>query len=196
MNKNSALRKDVFLNLPFEADFEHILVAYVAGLVSLGFMPKSVLQLGEDGRGRMDRLYRLMQTCGSSIHDLSYAGPERRHNMPFELGIAYALAQKGSMEGIYVFESRKRDLLKTLSDLRGFDPKCHEMNPTKALQAIYDCFDSSVWHNSEEVGEKIYREVMANLAKFRRGRPSLFYKSCFLLLTEVTGSWARRLNRK
>jgi len=96
LKKRSVLRTNsVFVNLPFDREYEEIFVGYVVGLITLGLEPRSVIELDETGEGRMGRLFRLMNKCGSSIHDLSYRGGEFRYNMPFELGVAYALSRSG-----------------------------------------------------------------------------------------------------
>jgi hypothetical protein len=175
----------VFLNLPFERNYEPIFVGFVVGLVTLGLVPRSVIELDEDGDGRMGRLFRLMQQCGASIHDLSYRGPEYRYNMPFELGVAYAITRYETGRTLLICEAAKRDLLKTLSDLRGFDPKTHGMDGKKALALIYDNFLSPSLSDPEALGLRIYKDVMANLPKFRKGHKDIFNKRSFLLLIYV-----------
>lgn len=180
MSKKSSTPQpeSVFLNLPFDKNFEAVFVAYVVGLVTLGFIPRSVLELDEDGDGRMERLFRLMRQCQGSLHDLSYAGKERRYNMPFELGVAYALTRLSSKK-IYVFEASKYNLKKTLSDLSHFDPKIHYMKGEKALVAIYDCFDSRLLTNPLEIGLPIYQRTIKRLPEIRQGRETLFNRSAF-----------------
>ena len=36
---------DVFINLPFDSDYEPLFLAIIAGLVSLGLNPRSVIQI-------------------------------------------------------------------------------------------------------------------------------------------------------
>jgi hypothetical protein len=177
--KSSAPQPEsVFLNLPFDSNFEPIFVAYVVGLVTLGFIPRSVLELDEDGAVRMERLFRLMRQCQGSVHDLSYGGKERRYNMPLELGVAYALTRLSSKK-IYVFEAKKYILKKNLSDLSHFDPKIHGMKGEKALVAIYDCFDSRLLTDPIEIGRPIYKRTIKRLPEIRQGRDTLFNRSSF-----------------
>jgi hypothetical protein len=191
LKKLSAARvKSVFLNLPFEPAYEEIFVGLIVGLVTVGMVPRSVVELNENGDGRMERLFQLLKQCRCSVHDLSYRGEEFRYNMPFELGIAYALARNDKRAEMIVFEAEKRDLLKTLSDLRGFDPKIHEMNGEKALATIYASFASAELPDPDEVGRGIYKDIMGNLSKFRKGHPTIFNKRSFLLLVHTAKSWS------
>jgi hypothetical protein len=184
LKKSLASHSDyVFLNLPFEKIFEPVFVAYVVGLVTLGLVPRSVIELDEDGEGRMGRLFQLLKGCSASVHDLSYRGSERRYNMPFELGVAYALARYGGGRKIFVFEAARRDLLRSLTDLRHFDPKCHGMKGEQALEAVYECFFSPKRHHAEETGREVYRFIIKEmLPKLRGTKPTLFNKRSFLLL--------------
>jgi hypothetical protein len=192
LKKSSALSANhVFLNLPFEKSFEPIFAAYIVGLITLGWVPRSVLELDETGEGRMERLFQLLRQCPASVHDLSYLGSERRYNMPFELGVAYALARLEKGRKVFVFEAKKRDLLRTLTDLRHFDPKRHNMSGEKALEAIYDCFFSAQRADAEAVGRQIYRSVMEKMLPTIRGdRPDVFNKRSFLLLSDLVASQA------
>jgi hypothetical protein len=165
-------------------------VAYVVGLVTLGLEPRCILEVDEDGEGRMGRLYRLVEQCGCSIHDISYRGTEFRYNMPFELGIAYALTRQGPRRKLVIFESKKWDLLKTLTDLRGFDPKVHAMKGRKALDLIYECFSSPYLTDSEQIGRDIYRKIVKSLPQFRDGRTSVFNRKSFLWLIHVAAKLA------
>src|SRR5438093_5118087 len=86
-------RRSVFLNVPFDKSYEPLFVGLISALVALGRTPRCVLELPEMGQGRLVRILRLIQSCGVSIHDLSRVGLPVRFNMPFELGIAVALAR-------------------------------------------------------------------------------------------------------
>ena len=101
----------------------------MAGLTALGFQPHSVLEVPSGGQNRLDRIYGLISSCGASIHDLSrvsHSGPLRvpRFNMPFELGLAYAIAQK-QLHSFFVLEERSYRLQASLSDFNGHDPHVH-----------------------------------------------------------------------
>src|SRR5688500_13444601 len=90
-------RRQVFLNLPFDdiRGYEDCFLAYVAGLLALGLVPRSVLEIPSGGRDRLTRIFRLMRECRYSIHDLSRielrGGRYPRFNMPLEAGMATAL---------------------------------------------------------------------------------------------------------
>lgn len=134
----------VFLNLPFDEAYRPLLVALVAGLTALGFEPHCVLEVPSGGQNRLDRIYGLIESCGASIHDLSRvsrSGSLRvpRFNMPFELGLAYAIAQR-QLHNFFVLEERSHRLQVSLSDLNGHDPHIHGGTQDGVLRCLLDCF--------------------------------------------------------
>jgi hypothetical protein len=88
--------ESVFLNVPYDAGFENLLLAYIAGISAFGFTPRATLEI-PFGQRRLDRILSLIRQCQYSIHDLSRVQLDRkaprtpRFNMPFELGLAVAL---------------------------------------------------------------------------------------------------------
>jgi hypothetical protein len=93
---NARVEKDaVFLNIPYDAQFERLYLAYIVGLTVLGFVPRATLGIPSGAR-RLERILSLIHSCRYSVHDLSRVQLDRhaprtpRFNMPFELGLAVA----------------------------------------------------------------------------------------------------------
>ena len=59
----------VFLNVPYDKQFERTYLAYVTALSAMGFLPRATLGIG--GNRRLDRIASLIESCSYSIHDLS-----------------------------------------------------------------------------------------------------------------------------
>lgn len=139
--------QSVFLNVPFDAEYSSLFIALIAGLAGVGRTPRCVLEVPSGGRNRLERLFSLMASCGSSIHDLSRVTLSDhltvpRFNMPFELGITYALSQMTS-HSFFVLEEKPFRIQTSLSDLNGHDPHIHKGNPVGILRCVLDCFGSS-----------------------------------------------------
>ena len=138
-------RTHVFLNCPFDDEYENLFLALIAGLTALGLTPRCVLEIPAD-RNRLQRLFRLIRQCASSVHDLSRVQlsprPPRvpRFNMPFELGLAVAFSLSKPRHRWYLLEARKHRLQASLSDVNGFDPYVHNGTPTGVLAALANAF--------------------------------------------------------
>jgi hypothetical protein len=65
-----ARRSHVFVNVPFDQEYEPLLVALVAALTAYDLVPRTVLEIPPEV-DRLDRLRKLIQGCGMSVHDLS-----------------------------------------------------------------------------------------------------------------------------
>ncbi len=113
-------------------------IAIIASLVSLGRVPRCVLEISDKGQGRLKRIIRLIEKCKVSIHDLSRVGSPARFNMPFELGLAYALkTYKPKLKHLFVvLENRPHALTRVLSDLNAHDPISHRGTVWGAINAI------------------------------------------------------------
>jgi hypothetical protein len=141
-NRGSA---DVLINAPFDTPFERQYLALIAGLVSLGLNPRSVLELSA-ADGRLGRLVKIIRTCRFSVHDLSRVQLARRppfrvprFNMPFELGLAVAVAQGGGHD-CFLLEAKQGRLTHTLNDMNAFDASIHEGTVDGMVDAILDHF--------------------------------------------------------
>ena len=59
----------VFLNIPYDEEFQLLYLAYVVGLFQLGLVPCLASGI-PGGERRLDRVLALIQSCRYSIHGL------------------------------------------------------------------------------------------------------------------------------
>jgi hypothetical protein len=185
----------VFLNIPYDQGFRSVYVAYIVGLVCLGFEPRATLGL-PDGTRRLDKIIEEIQGCRYSIHDLSRVELDRkppfttpRFNMPFELGLAVAWEKLNPADhSWFVFETKAFRLLKSLSDLNGTDPRIHSYRPIGVMRELSNVFVRQ--RNRPTVPQMMsaYRAVCRELTKImaEAGAESLFEARAFRDLCFVT----------
>jgi hypothetical protein len=123
----------VFINCPFDKEYEPLLRAIIFVVCYCGFTPVSAL--GEDNamHNRLDKIVKCIRNCQYSIHDLSRlemsANGLPRMNMPFELGLFYGARHFGNkvqqQKNALIFERDKYTYLEFITDLRGVDVKAH-----------------------------------------------------------------------
>ena len=143
----------VFLNVPFDKDYEPIFLGLLGALVHLGKHPTTVLELGGGAAPRMDRLIEAIRGNAFSVHDLSRVEPSGRgasavprFNMPFELGLAVAVslsAHRRPKHGFVLLESRRFRLQRSLSDMNGYDPLIHNGTQGGAIRAMFEAFSTA-----------------------------------------------------
>ena len=92
----SAYEKSVFINCPFDRNYQDLLLAVVFSVLAHGFLPRSARETEGDPEPRFSRILGTIAGSKYSIHDLSRSTGEgddnlARFNMPLELGMAAAL---------------------------------------------------------------------------------------------------------
>jgi hypothetical protein len=143
----SLTQNAVFLNIPYDQRFRSLYLAYIAGLVHPGLVPRVTLGI-TGGTRRLDKILAEIQGCRYSIHDLSKVGLDRtppfatpRFNMPFELGLAVAWEKSNTKRHTwFVFESKTYRLQKSLSDLNGTDPHIHGGQVAGVMRELSNVF--------------------------------------------------------
>lgn len=145
MAERAPRARQVFINVPFDRDYEPCFLALIAGLVGVGFVPRSVLQV-PPSEDRLRRIYGMVRACRYSVHDLSrveLSGGLPRLNMAFEAGLASALALMRvprEPHERFALEAQAYRLQRTCSDLNGTDPAIHGGTSEGMLHAVRNLF--------------------------------------------------------
>ena len=164
-------KRDVFINCPFEKRYERVFLALIAGLVGLNLRPRSVLEI-DTTHDRVRRIWSLLRSCQYSIHDLSKVQLSKaaknsgkfsvpRFNMPFEAGLAVALAQTTRHQW-KVFEEKAYRIQESCSDLNGYEAFIHDLDPEVVLRKLLTAF---IGQPGEEAVLKI---IYLAVAKYRK----------------------------
>lgn len=179
--------QSVFLNIPYDEQFENLYLAYIVGVTQLGLAVKATL--GVPNQGRLDTIIGLIEKSDFSIHDLSrieLSAGIPRFNMPVELGLAlYRSHATNGKHRVFVFESKIYRTQRSTSDINGIDPQIHRGNPKGVMTGLRNILRQS--GDVTTVPEMLasYRTVKKRLPEFKRnaGSQSLFEASVFADLT-------------
>ena len=136
MSKQRPLNYDisVFINCPFDTEYEHLFHALVFAVHACGFIARSAAEVGDVSRGRIDKIFKIVAECRFGIHDISRTELDAisklpRFNMPLELGIFLAAkyyGNKAQRDKICLVMEREEHLYqKFCSDLKGYDIPAH-----------------------------------------------------------------------
>ncbi len=135
----------VFLNYPFDEDFQHMADAMNFSVVAAGMLPVCANDLSVPDRPRLDMLVESIRYCNYSAHEFSRStgeGPNNfaRMNMPIEMGMAvfYALNTQRQNHRCAFFVPTQHEYHAFASDLSGLDPICHENNDKVLVGKLYD----------------------------------------------------------
>lgn len=200
---NDSRGAGAFLNIPYDARYGRLYLAFIAGLSAYGLAPRATLEI-PGGQGRLDRILELIQECRYSFHDLSRVELDASHprtprfNMPFELGLAVACQKLVRADQTwFVFESKRYRLMKSLSDLNGTDPYIHGGTVGGVFRELTNALVRIKQQPSVEEMSGIYRELRKALPQILReaGTDSLYGARVFRNLAFV-GARFRRLQRR
>ena len=170
MPKKRRPAAEVFLNVPYDREFERLFLAYIAGISAFGLVPRATLEIPTSSL-RLEKIVQLISKCRYSLHDLSrvqldaHAPRTPRFNMPFELGLAVArqLNLGVGKHDWFVCEAKKRRLSKSLSDLNGTDPYIHEGTIAGVFRELCNIFVRVDRQPTVQQMFGIYREMRRNL---------------------------------
>jgi hypothetical protein len=190
---------EVFLNIPYDNNFQNLFLAYIAGISAFGLLPRATLEIPSSSR-RLEKILGLIGLCRYSIHDLSRvqldakAPKTPRFNMPFELGLAVAHHRKPRTKkhDWFVCEAKKRRLSKSLSDLDGTDVYIHDGRVSGVLRELCNIFARSRRQPTTQQMWQIYRRMKRNLPDIlgKSSAKSVYTTRAFKDLSFAASAWA------
>jgi hypothetical protein len=137
--------KSVFINCPFDDEYEKLFDAIIFATVCCGFLPRSAVETGNVSDARMLRITQALFSSQYSIHELGRCKGEgdenlARFNMPLELGMAMARRYKSrSKNGNHdwlVLVPEGHQYLKFISEISAFDPRTHDGSIDKLVTRV------------------------------------------------------------
>jgi hypothetical protein len=187
-----------FLNIPYDDQYSNLYLAFIAGLCAFGLEPRATLEVA-NGERRLDRIFSLMTSCHYSFHDLSRVQLDRRapstprFNMPFELGLLVGWKKATTTRHTWVvFESVKRRLPKSLSDLDGTDALIHDGTVRGVFRELSNVLVKSRYNPELHHMNKIYRHLKTASPLIMKsvGAKSLFGARVFKQLVVLAMEYA------
>lgn len=178
----STFENSVFINCPFDPEFEPLLRSILFTIVSFNFYPKIASERSDSAEQRIEKISSFINESKFSIHDLSRLKSQKknefsRHNMPFELGIDYGCRKFGSAEHrskkFLVLERTKYEYSRALSDLAGIDIKSHNNEPEAIIRAVRNWFVETVGVSPARPASMIFSDFIDFMADFDIRRRSM-----------------------
>jgi hypothetical protein len=137
--------RSVFINCPFDADYQELFRALVFAIHDCGFLARSALEVDDGGEVRIAKINRIIRECRHGIHDISRTELDAteklpRFNMPLELGLFLGAREFGAgrqkQKRTLILDSERFRYQKFCSDIAGQDIKAHERSVDKAIRAV------------------------------------------------------------
>ncbi|EGQ8277515.1 hypothetical protein DC852_23710 [Vibrio parahaemolyticus] len=143
----------VFINCPFDSQFEPLFEAILFTIYKCGLKPRCALEHDDAGETRIDKINSIIADCKYGIHDISRTELDShnslpRFNMPLELGLFLGcknFANGRSSEKItIIFDSVPYRYMQFISDISGQDIKTHDNNPQTLIQNLRSSFNTNL----------------------------------------------------
>src|SRR5207245_9648250 len=132
--------------------------------------PRGAAQERVFGRIRVNQIFGLIKGCKVSIHDLCRVTRPPRFNIPFELGIAYALSKLQGHKFIMIEAKKYRSDI-TLSDLKGVDCLAHGNKPRQVVSLVLSELGSALQPPDIEEVMQIFDHLCQAASQSRRSHP-------------------------
>jgi hypothetical protein len=178
--------KNVFINCPFDPEYNFLLRPLLFTIESLGFAPKIASERSDGGELRLAKITGLIRQSRYSIHDLSRLQADRkgefyRLNMPFELGVEYGARFFGDgplrEKRCLILGKAPHDHLRALSDIGGIDIKHHNGQPAQLVQQVRNWFVETGGVRRAPSPTVIWYQFIEFLAEFHKKRTAEGYAS-------------------
>lgn len=142
----ASYEQNVFINCPFDPEYNPLFEALVFAVKACGFMPRCALEAADSGAVRVEKIVQIIRECRFGIHDISRTELNNeglpRFNMPYELGLFMGAQRLGSgkqrRKSCLILDREPYRYQKFISDIAGMDPQSHGNDPTRAIKAVRD----------------------------------------------------------
>lgn len=137
--------ESVFINCPFDDEYQPLLRALVFAVQDCGFVARSALERDDGSEVRIDKIRRIIGESAFGIHDISRTEADvgtglPRFNMPLELGIFLGAKYFGSAEqsgkSCVIFDRERYRYQAFCSDLAGHDIRAHRCEESEVVRAV------------------------------------------------------------
>jgi hypothetical protein len=172
-------RLQVFVNCPFDEQYEPLRDALIFALLCCGANPRLALEESDGAASRAGTIFRLMKKCRLAVHDLSRVGLDSqtgypRFNMPFELGVFLGLKYSGASahqnKRCLILDEKNYRYRDYLSDFAGRDIAVHGDDENKLIRAVQDWISAQIGNRRQAPGPEI---IIRWFSQFDRKLPEI-----------------------
>jgi hypothetical protein len=137
--------RNVFINCPFDVDYQPLFRALVFAVQDYGLVPRSALERDDGSEVRIEKIRRIVAESQFAIHDISRTELDEatglpRFNMPLELGIFLGAKWFGAEEhrrkSCVIFDRERYRYQAFCSDIAGQDIRAHRCEERELIRGV------------------------------------------------------------
>lgn len=176
MPANNNYKENVFINCPFDNKYKNKLNAIIFTIFDCGFYPRCALEEDDSSQIRIEKIYKIIESCQYGIHDISRTQLDKnnklpRFNMPLELGVFLGAKRFGNIQNLkkkcLIIDIKDYRYQKFISDISGQDVKSHENKIEKLIEVIRNWLNNQSKNTKIPTGDHIFKKYQ----KFKRELP-------------------------
>ena len=145
-------QENVFINCPFDGDYDPMFKAVIFTVFVCGFTPRCAMEIDDASQVRFEKIARIIRDCKFCIHDLSRTQLDKetnlpRFNMPLELGLFLGAGKFGTSRQrekvCLILDCERYRYQSFISDIAGQDTRSHDNNPEMVIKHIRNWLSTS-----------------------------------------------------
>jgi len=190
----------VFLNCPFDRDYEPIFNALLFAIHDAGFYARCALEISDSAQNRLEKIMGIIEECRFGVHDLSRTELNEhglpRFNMPLELGIFLGCKRFGTQrdrrKGGLILDREPFRYQRFISDISGQDISIHRGDPKRAVGKVRDWLRTASRRTRIPGGSAIYeryRRFEEQLPEMCEAVAIRVDELTFVDRTQLTSQW-------
>ncbi|HEU0054593.1 MAG TPA: hypothetical protein VFQ39_15505 [Longimicrobium sp.] len=142
-----AYDSNVFINCPFDEEYQPLFRALVFAVYDCGFVPRCALELDDGSEVRIEKIRRIIDQSRYGLHDISRTEPDGgsglpRFNMPLELGLFLGAKLFGDerqrVKACVIFDRDRYRYQAFCSDIAGQDIRAHHGDEREVVRGVRD----------------------------------------------------------
>lgn len=148
---SSSSASDVFINCPFDENYQPFFNALFFSIVDCGFRVRCALEIDDGSEVRVQKILRIIEESRYGIHDICRTELDAesglpRFNMPLELGMFLAAKRFGDAsqkkKACLILDFDRYRYQTFISDISGQDIKSHNNDPEELISAVRNWLQS------------------------------------------------------
>lgn len=175
---SNSYSNNVFINCPFDDDYQILRNAAIFAIFDCGFIPRCALEEVDSGIVRFEKIKEIIFDSKFGIHDISRTELDEdsrlpRFNMPLELGVFLGAKYYGEKQQkekkCLVLDVESYRFQSFISDIAGQNVQPHNNDPEILICRIRDWLNSSTRRRTIPGG----REILRRYRQFEEKLPSM-----------------------
>lgn len=173
------MNREIFINCPFDSEYENLFDAILFAIYFCGFKPRCAKEIDDGSQNRLEKIFSIIEECDLGIHDISRtelnSNDLPRFNMPFEFGIFMGAkrfgGKKQKSKSCLILDKDRFRYQEFISDIAGQDIQSHNNLPDQIISKIRN------WLNTLGIVQPLpgANAIIEKFNNYQTDRPNILF---------------------